>query len=390
MDVKLTSIFRRNAEALINAINGTGPRLIINSGGQGSSKTYSILQVIYNALSSGPKMKTTFCSYALPHLKQGVISDFDNILTSFGEDLSEIKSQPTQPIYHIGKSEVNCYGVEGNLAMAHGPRRKILYINECNRKITYEVFDQLFSRSEITFLDFNPDCEFWLHEKVLPFIPHVIINSNFTDNPYIPKNELDNILMKKDKPQFENWWRVYGLGLLGKLEGVIYPNWTYGEFDNTLPYSFGLDFGFHPDPDALIKVAIDRKRMIIYAKECFYTNYQGTDRLRENLGRFVKPHELVIADSSSNRIIGDLRQAGFNVIPCLKYSGSVLDGIKLINNYKLIIDEESTNLAKELNNYIWNDRRAGIPIDAWNHLCDALNYDVRFILQARAGVRSSS
>ena len=388
MDVKLTNVFRRNAEALINAINGTGPRLIINEGGQGSSKTYSILQVIYNALSSGPKMKTTFCSYALPHLKQGVISDFDNILTSFGEEINEIKSQPSQPVYHIGKSEINCYGVEGNIAMAHGPRRKILYINECNRKITYDVFDQLFSRSEITFIDYNPDQSFWMHEKVMPNIPHVIIRSNLTDNPYIPKNELDNILMKRDKPEFANWWKVYGLGMLGKLEGAIYTNWEYGLFDDSLPYSYGEDFGFNPDPDTLIKVAIDRKKKIIYAKECFYTNFQGTERLIENVWRFVTKNELIIADSSSNRIISDLRQSGLNVLPCVKYSGSVLDGIKLINNYKIVITEDSHNLAKELNNYIWNDRRAGIPIDAWNHLLDALSYNVRFVLQQIAGVKS--
>lgn len=145
MGVKLTNVFHRTGEALLKALDGTGPRLIINAGGQGSSKTFSTLQVIYNLLKSGNPYKVTFCSYALPHLKQGVISDFDKILSSFGENLGEVKSQPAQPIYHIDNSEINCYGFEGNLAMAHGPRRDILFINECNRKISYEVFDQLFS-----------------------------------------------------------------------------------------------------------------------------------------------------------------------------------------------------------------------------------------------------
>jgi hypothetical protein len=151
MEVKLTKVFHQTGEALLNAVNGTGPRLIINQGGQGSSKTFSTLQVIYNFLLNSSPMKTTFCSYALPHLKQGVVSDFDRILDSFGENAAEVKSSPAQPTYKIGKSEINCYGVEGNIAMAHGPRRNILFINECNRKITYEVFDQLFSRSQITF-----------------------------------------------------------------------------------------------------------------------------------------------------------------------------------------------------------------------------------------------
>ena len=378
MAAKLTNVFDRTGQALLNALNGTGPRLIINQGGQGSSKTYSTLQVIYNHLRFTPENhKTTFCSYALPHLKQGVITDFDNILTSFGENIGVIKSQPAQPVYQIGKSEINCYGVEGNLAMAHGPRRFFLYINEANRKISYEVFDQLFSRSQITLIDFNPDQEFWLHEKILPNFPYVLIKSNYLDNAYLPKNELDNILMKKDKPGFENWWRVYGLGELGKLEGVIYPNWKYGEFDNSIPYGFGLDFGFHPDPDALIKVAVDEKRKRIYAKECFYLPGQLISDLKESLRLHVKSHELIVADSAEPRLIEEIKRAGFNIKKALKPDGSVIAGIRLIQDYELIIDEGSANLAKELNNYIWNDKKAGIPIDAFNHLLDPKRYYVQ-------------
>jgi phage terminase large subunit len=393
--VKLTNVFRRNAEALINAINGTGPRLIINEGGQGSSKTYSILQVIYNALSSGPKMKTTFCSYALPHLKQGVIADFDNILNSFGEETAEVKSSPAQPLYKIGKSEINCYGVEGNLAMAHGPRRKILYINECNRKITYDVFDQLFSRSEITFVDYNPDREFWMHEKVMPNIPHVLIRSNFTDNPYLPQGELQNILMKKDKPQFTNWWRVYGLGLLGRLEGVVFSNWSHGDFDTSLPFGYGLDFGFNPDPDAMIKVAIDKKAKKIYAKECFYQANQLVENLRANISQYATMNDLIVADSASPRMIAELKgKSGdkhrFNVRPVVKFDGSVNEGIRILQDFELIIDEDSPNLEKELNNYIWNDKKAGIPIDDFNHLIDPLRYYVMTQLSKSSGYQKWS
>ena len=111
---------------------------------------------------------------------------------------------------------MNFFGIEGNIAKAHGPRRDILFINECNRKITYEIYDQLATRTQGTvFLDFNPDCEFWLHEKVLPNFKHTLIKSNFINNPWLPEKELQNILAKREKPGFENWWKVYGLGELG-------------------------------------------------------------------------------------------------------------------------------------------------------------------------------
>ncbi len=370
--VKLTSVFRQTAKALTDAILGIGPRLIVEQGGQGSSKTYSILQAIYEALKEGPAMKTTFSSYALPHLKLGAIANFDDILETFGENVSRVKSSPMQPVYHIGKSEINCYGVEGNLAMAHGPRRKILFVNEANHKITYEVFDQLFSRSEITILDFNPDQEFWLHEKVLPHIPHVLIKSSYLDNPYLPYAELQNILLKKDKPEFENWWKVYGMGELGKLEGAIFKNWTYGAFDTSLPYSFGLDFGFNA-PDAMVKMAVDEKRKKVYWQEKIYKSGNSTDDLKTLVGLHCKRNDLIIADSADARMISELKKY-FNIKPTNKQKWTVPQALKIMQNYQHIITEDSPNLAKEFNNYIWSDKTAGIPIDAFNHEIDAGRY----------------
>jgi len=372
MNPKLTNVFYRTGEALLKALDGTGPRLIISAGGQGSSKTFSTLQVIYNLLKSGNPYKVTFCSYALPHLKQGVISDFDKILSSFGENLGEVKSQPAQPIYHIDNSEINCYGVEGNLAMAHGPRRDILFINECNRKISYEVFDQLFSRSKITFLDFNPTAEFWLHEKVIPNFPHVYIKSTFLDNPYLPENELANILMKKDKPEFKYWWQVYGLGELGKLEGAIFQNWRYGEFDKSLPYGYGLDFGFN-DPDSMVKVAIDKKRKIIYIQECLYKSGNSAEQLRLSVGTHVKTSDLIVADAADARMISELSRY-YNIKAVNKAKWTVAEALKMMQDYELVITEDSHNLSKELSNYIWNDKKAGVPIDDFNHLIDAARY----------------
>jgi len=386
MESKLSNVFQRTGEAFIKALQGTGPTLIINQGGQGSSKTFSTLQVIYNGLKgSQEEMKTTFCSYALPHLKQGVISDFDKILTSFGENIGAIKSAPMQPNYHIGKSEINCYGVEGNLAMAHGPRRKILFINECNRKISYEVFDQLFSRSEITFLDFNPDQEFWLHEKVLPHFPHVLIKSNFLDNPYLPTNELNNILMKKDKPGFENWWKVYGLGELGKLEGAIFTNWRYGEFDTSLPSGFGLDFGFN-DPDAMVKIAIDHKRKLMFWDEKIYKEGNSFDQLRLIMASHCNRNDAITADCADARMISQLKRF-YNIMPVNKAKWTVAEALKMMQDYEHIITETSYNLAKEFNNYIWNDKKAGVPIDGFNHLIDAGRYRFQELMKS-SGVQT--
>lgn len=380
MTPQFTSVFNKTFTAYKE-----GNSLIILQGGQGSSKTFSILQLLYVIARSESK-KITVASYALPHLKQGAMTDFDKILESFGENPGAVKNK-TESIYTIRNSTVEFFGIEGNVAKAHGPRRDILYVNECNRKITYEVFDQLNTRTQqCTFLDFNPDQEFWLHEKVLPNFPHVLIKSNFTDNEYLPEKERANILMKRDKPGFENWWKVYGLGELGKLEGAIFPNWRYGEFDHNLPTAYGLDFGFN-DPDAMTKVAIDSKRRIIYVEELIYKSNNSAEQLRLLIAPHLQRNDLIIADCADRRMISELHRY-FNIKPVNKGKWTVSDALKLMQSYEIVITERSANLAKELNNYIWNDEKAGVPIGDFNHLIDGIRYVfMEFIDRQRGGMR---
>lgn len=376
MEPKLTNVFRRTAEAYNN-----GASLIVNSGGQGSGKTIAILQTLYIiAKYRGPK-RITICSYALPHLKKGAMADWDRVLESFGENPADMRSG-NPPEYNINGSIVDFYGIEGNVAKAHGIRRDILYINECNRKITYDVFDQLNTRTqECTFVDFNPDQAFWLHDTVMPNFPHTLIQSNFTDNIYLPENELKNILMKRNKKGFENWWKVYGLGQLGRLEGAILTNWRYGEFDNTLPYGFGLDFGFN-DPDAMVKVAVDHKRKIIYMDEKIYKEGNTFEDLKRMVGDHCNRNHAITADAADARMINELHKH-YNIKPVNKKLGTVAEILKLMQDYEIVVTDGSFNLAKELQNYIWNDKKAGIPIDAFNHLIDAARY--RFMEVLRGG-----
>lgn len=182
--------------------------------------------------------------------------------------------------------------------------------------------------------------------------------------------------------------RILG-GWLDKPDGVIYANWKIGKFDDSVNYGFGLDFGFSIDPDALVKVAVYKKRRIIYAKQLMYKNGQSTSQLVTVLKRYISPTEVIIADSAEGRLIGDIRKQSFNIKPTKKKQGSVVEGIKIVQDYQLIIDEDSTDLIKELNNYAWHDKKSETPIDAYNHLLDALRYYVQFATTS-AGVYNVS
>jgi len=211
---------------------------------------------------------------------------------------------------------------------------------------------------------------------VMPHFKHAYIHSTWRDNPFLSEMERQKILSKYDKKGFENWVKVYGEGEVGILEGQIFTNWSYGEFDTTLPAGYGLDFGYHPDPDALIKEAIDEKRQKIYLDEGFYNTGQSTSELRQAISASIAgPRDLIVADCADPRMIRELK--GFNIQPVRK-DGTVSEWIKTMQDYEFIVTEDSYNLAKELGNYIWSDKKAGIPVDAFNHLIDAARYYFMF------------
>lgn len=377
--MKTTEVYKHNLIAY-NKHKGS-QTVITNQGGQGSSKTRSILQLIYHiSKTSKSKKRITIGSYALPHLKGGAMQDLDDILVEEGIHPDSVRNK-TEQKYFIGNGEISFIGIEGNEAKATGPRRDILFINEANKRIAYNVFELMNARTKLaTFIDFNPSREFWFHDKVMPNFPYELIKSTFLHNPYLPERERENILSKKDKPGFENWWKVYGLGELGQLEDAILTNWEFGEFNNDLPYGYGLDFGVK-HPDAMVKVAVDHKLKRIYLKEEIYKTGNSTAQLAELIKSRGVKDSLIIADSASPRTIIDLRSQGLNVRAVQK--GRIVDDIKMLIDWTLIVDPLSYNLQKELNGWIWLDKNGEIPLDGFNHLIDPTRYYLRTVIKPR-------
>ena len=156
-------------------------------------------------------------------------------------------------------------------------------------------------------------------------------------------------------------------------EGVIYEGWGLGAFNYNLPSCYGLDFGFD-DPDALVRVAVDQKQKIIYIKEELYKNGLGSDTLAEVLENICGNSGLIIADAAHKRLINDLYHKGLNIRRCKKGAGSVVRRIKTIQGYTIIVEPGSKNVIKALSNYVWHDKRSGVPRHEWSHIPDAFGY----------------
>ena len=168
-------------------------------------------------------------------------------------------------------------------------------------------------------------------------------------------------------------------GWLDKAEGVIFTNWKVGQFKQIGSSVFGQDYGFSTDPTTLVETSIDKQNKIIYCKLHVYKTGLITSQIAE-LNKTICNNNLIVGDNAEPRLISELKAKGLNIVPTIKGADSVKYGISLIQDYDLIVDEESIDLIKELNNYCWLEKKSETPIDKYNHAIDALRYAVSYQL----------
>lgn len=177
---------------------------------------------------------------------------------------------------------------------------------------------------------------------------------------------------KINKPKW--YYHNYIGGWLEKPEGVIFPNWIEGYFDESLNWEYGLDFGYANDPDVMIRVGIDEKRKKLYIDEVFYEYQQELTELRERI-RSLEFKRNTVADSAELRLISYLsKELNWPMLPAKKPPDSIKQGIKLMQDYEIIITPKSKNVKIEFNNYAYGKNNN--PIDEFNHAIDPARYVV--------------
>lgn len=376
--MKLSNTFGNTLKAYKN-----GYRFIINSGGSRSSKTYSTLQLIYIlAKNSSKKRIFHVVSYSTPHLRDGAITDFEDIIQNEGEDLEQVRLKNPYT-FTIGKSVIKFIGID-RVGKALGGQKDVLFINEANN-MQWKVVHQLIQRTtETVFIDYNPSVDFWVDTEGISARDNaIVLNSTFKDNienltaSQITefkegKKKHDEELERDTKGHWFNWWRVYGLGKKGVVEGAVYNNWSTGVFDDTLPAMYGMDFGFK-DPFTLLKVAFDSKTKTIYLHEEIYKSMLSPDDIIKLLNvKIPNKDSLILADSADPTQIRGIKNDGFNIMGLGKEK--IVIGIRHLQNWEFKVTETSHNLIRELSNYVWLDKSGEVPIDGQNHLLDPLRY----------------
>jgi PBSX family phage terminase large subunit len=311
-------------------------------------------------------------------LKATIWKDFEDILKACNLYNDKYHNK-TDHIYALNGNLISYYGAD-NPDKIHGRARDILIVNEAHQ-FPIEVIDQLFPRTRQRIIcDYNPalGLEHWLDPYIDKYPPLI---TTYKDNPYLTQSQVEDIESRKNN---QYWWQVYGSGQRANREGAIFTNWEVGEFDNSLPYCYGQDYGFSVDPTTLVRVAVDKKAKKIYVDECFYNKNQlGTEAIYElNKTHIHNPSDLIIADSAEPRLIDELRRKGLNIRGAIKRQGSVTAGITQMQDYQIIVTERSINTRKEISNYCWSDKKAGIPIDDYNHILDPIRYTLKELTQS--------
>ncbi len=356
-----------------------GKTIIISEGGQSSSKTYSILQIIIFLARFTKGKIYTIVAESMPFLKVGAIRQFVEILTN--ENLFVQSDMNLGNLtYKIGTNIIE-FKAYDQPSKAVGAKRDYLFINEAIN-VPYETFINLESRTNVcTWLDYNPSFEFWAHTKLLNANREDVayVHSTYLDNQYLPQKIIDTI--ERYKEYDPNRYRVMGLGLIGTNEGQVFTNWSIVDNFENIDKSktvFGVDFGFTNDPSTCISVF--KQDNELWVDELFYeigmTNLDISNRFRaEEIGR----GDEIFADSAEPKSIDEIHKRGWNIKPVRKGPDSVLQGIDVIKQYKLNISRRSVNLIRELRQYMWLKDMNGKYINkpgGPDHTIDAMRYAI--------------
>ena len=367
--IKSSSLYRKNFKSTAD--------VVVNQGGTSSGKTYAILQVLF-AKAIKETCVITIVGQDIPNLKVGAARDAEDIVLGSPAISQQIVSfHISARTYKFKNDSLIEFKSYENEQDAKSGKRDYLFINEANG-IPYNVFEQLHLRTRVqTFLDYNPDASFWVHEKVIPLPNTELIISDHRHNPFLSDKIREKIEALKDKDL--DLWKVYARGITGRIEGLVLRKWfvTKEDFSDKTLIGYGMDFGFSNDPTSFIEVRMENGEL--WVTELIYESGLTNQDISNRLDILeISRGSLIIADSAEPKSIEELRRMRWTIDGVKKGPDSLMFGINLLKGYTINVHASSKNLINELEQYKWKVDKTGktlnTPIDAHNHAIDALRY----------------
>tara|TARA_R100000908_G_scaffold58785_1_gene35005 strand:- start:490 stop:1698 length:1209 start_codon:yes stop_codon:yes gene_type:complete len=382
-----------------NPLFSSEARYFIITGGRGSGKSFAAT-VFLTLLTMTKGIRILFTRYTMTSAHLSIIPEFLEKIGLLGFD-GVFNINKSEVLNSSNNSDILFRGIRTSAGNQTASLKSLQGIScwvldEAEELVDEDIFDTIdlsIREKDVqnrVILILNPVTkEHWIYKRFFEDKGVEAGFNGFRDNVcYIHSTYLDNIenlsqsFLERIKAIKHKNFKKYQHKILGgwldKAEGVVFENWSIGEFNpDGLQTSCGMDFGFSVDPDSLVEVAIDKKKHKIYLKEHIYKNGLKSNELAQIIIDKVGD-KLIIADSAEPRLIADLRHLGVNIKPVKK--GTVESGITRMQDYELIITTESTNIAKELNNYVYADKGSKLYVDNYNHAIDASRYNIIYHL----------
>ena len=386
---------------------GNDTRFFIITGGRGSGKSFEVGRFA-SLLSFEKNHKILFTRQTMTSAHLSIIPEFQEkielleLQPYFDVTRGEIKNTSSGSSIIFKGLKSSSGDQTANLKSLQGTTTWILdEAEELVNEFTFDKINLSLRQKGVqnrVILILNPATkEHWIYKR---FFEQAGVKESFTgvkgDVTYIHSTYLDNrenldqsflneiARIKKSNPT--KYEHVILGGWLDKAHGVVFTNWSFGNFNpNNKQVSYGQDYGFSIDPTVLISVAIDRKLKKIYVKEHLYKANLTTTQIAY-INKEICGTALIVADSAEPRLINELSRQQINIVPCEKGAGSISLGIALMQDYEIVVDHDSQNIAKELNNYVYADKGSKLFKDDFNHAIDAISYNVTYNLGGSTGV----
>ena len=249
----------------------------------------------------------------------------------------------------------------------------------------------LFKQITLTFNPWNE--KHWLKARFFdaPPDPDILaLTTNYLCNEWLDQADLKVFeTMRENNPRR---YQVAGLGGWGIVEGLVFENWKEEAFETAaiakkpdVVSAFGLDFGYTNDPTALFCGLVSREEKTIWVFDELYEKALTNRAICDRVTAMGYAKERIRADCAEPKSIDELRELGlYRITPARKGRDSINNGIQYIQDYRIVIHPRCVNFLTEISNYTWAEDKIGgklnRPIDAFNHLMDAMRYALEDVL----------